>query len=447
MLAFVVACCSPAENPPTLTSAYLTAAREAGSWLLSRALAEGSLVRIPDEVSGAATFSAGLGVGAAGRTLFFLELFYATQEQQWLDAAYDEARAAVAGVEAADPADLQMGLYGGVAGIGFALTEVYRASGDERWRDYAMGMFDRLATAAQRDDEGVRWNPVNDVLVGTAGIGLALLYAHEQLQYPGALELAVDAGNALIRRAEPVGDDLRWLRSEDVPLDLPNFSHGTAGVGYFLAALFPHTGDSRFGRAAGRAAGYVASIADREEGLFLVPYGVPNDGYSTAYDIGWAHGPAGTARLFYLLWVITESPEHGLAVRANALTIAASGMPEATSDPERWTGPFPIDRRFGTSGAATFLLKLHAVAPGPEYTALSDRVMSAILEESRESRAGRFWALPLYGFQGESDEIGIYTGYFYGAAGLGMALLEAHYEQTGRRSRIRLPDDPFPPGR
>ena len=232
-----------------------------------------------------------------------------------------------------------------------------------------------------------------------------------------------------------------------MPLDLPNFSHGTAGVGYFLAALYAETGDSRFLRAAQRAASYVSALADRDGGLFLVPYGVPNEGFTTAYDIGWAHGPAGTARLFYLLWVITEDPEYGSIVHANALTIAASGMPEATADPQRWAGPFRIDRRFGSSGAADFLLKLHAAAPDPRYPLLGERVMSVILEQSRVSRAGRFWPLPLYGFQGDEGEIGIYTGYFYGAAGLGMALLEAHYARIGGRSRVRLPGDPFPPGR
>ena len=121
------------------------------------------------------------------------------------------------------------------------------------------------------------------------------------------------------------------------------------------------------------------SVADRSEGLFLVPYGIPNEGFVTRYDIGWAHGPAGTARLFYRLWQITGRSEYRDVVLANARSIGAAGVPGASSDPEYWSGPFRLDRRFGTAGAAEFLLKLYMATDDSVHFALGREVVDSIL--------------------------------------------------------------------
>ena len=85
--------------------------------------------------------------------------------------------------------------------------------------------------------------------------------------------------------------------------------------------------------------------------------------------------------------------------------------------------------------AATLLLGLALLNAG---------LFTVQLVSQRASRDGgsMWWRVPLYGFQGEGE--GVFTGYFYGSAGLGLALLQAHHAQRGSWPRVRFPDDPFP---
>jgi len=77
----------------------------------------------------------------------------------------------------------------------------------------------------------------NDVISGLAGIGLAFL--DRPLAQDGSLFIGAAAGigDVLIERAKPEGAGLRWEMEEGNPRNLPNFSHGTAGIAYFLAKL------------------------------------------------------------------------------------------------------------------------------------------------------------------------------------------------------------------
>jgi hypothetical protein len=53
--------------------------------------------------------------------------------------------------------------------------------------------------------------------------------------------------------------------------------------------------------------------------------------------------------------------------------------------------------------------------------------------------------LPRYGFQQDGEGDGLYTGFFYGAAGLGLTLLDMHYANAKGRSFVAWPDDAFLP--
>ena len=430
--------CQEAGDPGAATR-YLDAAIRAGRWLESMS-ANGNGAALPDELSGAVA-SASLGTGAAGRAVFFAELFAVSGDSTFLVSAIAAAETAHR-ASAATP--VSYGLYNGLAGVGFALAETAVISGNTELGDHAERTFWRIVDAADLTEQGARWSEVNDVLAGTAGIGLALLYAFEQFGDSAFLRMATRAGDDLLGVAEPLREGgLRWMRGTKTPLDLPNFSHGTAGVGFFMARLGAVSGVARFTEAARGAVAYLELIADRQQGLLLVPYGVPNDGYATPYDIGWAHGPAGTARLYYELWAETDESEMRNRVEASAQTVVASGIPGPSRDSTLWVGPFRIDRRFGTSSAAVFLMDWGSTAQNEIYLESAERVVEDILERATESEEGLFWRLPRYGFQG-GEEDGVFTGYFYGVAGLGLTLLQQHYTQLGDHPTIRLPDDPFP---
>jgi hypothetical protein len=416
------------------SSHYLDAATEVGEWLMAQRNDQGY---IPDEVMADTTHSASLGSGAAGRALFFLELFHATGDSSYLTRAESESDAVFKlTMDAVKRGDLRMGFYNGLAGNIFTLSEMQRALRLDRYRNSLLTLIPLL-------EKGARKEIVNDVIVGVAGIGLVLLHLSDMEENDSLIIFASALGDTLVQRSIPAGSGIHWKRAQDMDFNLPNFSHGTAGIGYFLARLYEVTRQQAYLTRAEQAARYLMDIADREGGLFLVPYGIPNEGFATKYDIGWAHGPPGTARLFYFLWKLTGKEEYREIVAENVRSLGQSGIPGPTRDSLRWTGSFRIDQRFGTSGAATFLLKLQRAGESAGYPDLGRTIVDDLLRRSQHSEAGRYWVLPRYGFQGQRGDDAAYTGYFYGAAGLGFALLEMHYTEVNQVPGFRFPDDPF----
>ena len=75
------------------------------------------------------------------------------------------------------------GLYSGTAGAAFVLEETHRATGDGRYRDAAKQALTMIHARAQKSGAGVAWtgeSATNDIISGSAGIGLFLLWAHRQ---------------------------------------------------------------------------------------------------------------------------------------------------------------------------------------------------------------------------------------------------------------------------
>lgn len=408
---------------------------EVGTWLQAQAAGRQSA---PDRIGGAMS-GPGLGEGASGRALFFAELYAATSDSTFRTSALAESRAALA-MASSDSAGFA--LYRGLSGIAFSLSETGLITDDEGLRHDGRRLFRQIAASAPSLSGG-GWGEVYDLLSGWTGVGLALLYAHAHFGEEAFRHAAVEIGDSLLMVADTVArGQLRWFRDSTGSLDLPNFSHGTAGVGFFLARLGSTTGMERFSSGAAAAVRYLDAVADTAEGLFLVPYGVPNDDYATPYDIGWAHGPAGTARLHYAAWIETASPQVERRLHASAHTLLASGVPGPSADSSIWRGPFRIDRRFGTSGSADFLFDLGQAFGEQAYVDVALQIVDHTLAAASTDPDGLFWSVPLYGFQsGEGNAA--FTGYFYGAAGLGLSLLRAHYAVTGRHQVVRLPDDPF----
>ena len=62
-----------------------------------------------------------------------------------------------------------MGLYDGVAGLGFTLAETWRATGDDKYRKAALNTVRILSEKAGEVGKGVQWNSSTDIISGSAG--------------------------------------------------------------------------------------------------------------------------------------------------------------------------------------------------------------------------------------------------------------------------------------
>ncbi|MCP5050523.1 MAG: hypothetical protein GY940_25385, partial [bacterium] len=409
---------------------YLNHAIDAASWLRSTFVEpeNNELIRWPDDNLKSVTVTENISSGVAGKILFFIELFKATNNKQYLDDARRGAGYLLRRLEetgtTTDAKKPAAGFYGGLAGLGYTLSEAYKVTGDEAYRKGAVEYTQRLHALAVEDEQGVTWNDSNDILNGNAGIGLYLLYAARELKHRPSLELAVKAGKTLLARAVRDKGGLTWKNRVNGKFFLPNFSHGAAGIGYFLATVYQESKQKEFLDAAIAAAAYLEAIAKTEKDVFMVPYGFPDIGWGTPYDTGWAHGPAGTARLFQRLWQVTKEDKWRKRVWQCANGITASGMPGMPGDKEVYgEKPFKIDMRFGQASVARFFMELYTASAKKEYLEYARKLTDDLVGKGKQSEKGLYWPMKRYMFMPDGGKPAEYTGYFYGAVGFGMTLL------------------------
>jgi lantibiotic modifying enzyme len=426
----------------------VAAAADVARWLESTALDAPHGRAFPADAEAKDAPGSDLATGAAGHLLFLIELRRAGGDRKLDDAVRARADYVLASLPAAlDPAAQppQASLYYGVPGMGFALDRAFEATGDRRYRDGALRCVALVHGAAKRDEAGVTWGRFNDVLFGDAGTGLFLLYAARAMRHAPSRDLAADVGRALVARASAERGGLTWRFRKDAEVVLPNFSHGTAGVAYFLTALYRETGRREFLDAALAGARYLEAVAKTDGGAFLVPYGWPNPEWKDLYDVGWAHGPAGTARLFHALGTATGDARWPRLARACAEGVRRSGLP---GPPRQGFGtePFKSDMRFGAAGVAVFYADMYRATGEKNYLDGALAIARDLLARGTRDGTGLRWVYARYPFMEKAGAPAAFTGYLHGAAGFGLTLLACDAAERGRGRSVRLPDDPFGDG-
>ena len=429
----------------TASRPYLEAAIQTADWLDSAGTEREGLRWWPDWAE-ADQVNPTLGSGVGGPILFYLALAKATMDDRYREIALAGGRYLLDTLTAvlADAAHARSpgSLYGGLPGVALTLDAVFHSTGDSAFRRAALATVHRLHQLARSVDDGVEWAPYNDMLFGSAGTGLFLAHAGGDWGHQPSLDLARQIAETLLARAEPAEVGLTWRLRQDRDIYLPNFSHGPAGIGYFLATMSQVLDEPRYLAAAISAGEYLVSIARTDDGGFIIPYSVPNGEFNASWDVGWAHGPAGSARLFYVLWRITGDDRWWDIVARSVVALENSGLPgEPAAEFE--TDRFRIDQRFGQAGVAMFLLDLYQTMGDSAYLVFGREVVDDILAQSTVDLSGRRWTIPQYGFMPAEGDPATFTGYFYGAAGFGLALLRLDGALQGRRWEETLPDNPW----
>jgi hypothetical protein len=148
---------------------------------------------------------------------------------------------------------------------------------------------------------------LNDVTLGTGAVLLGALWA-ERHAVPGARALAERAADVLLAEAEVRPQGLDWLFvprrfRTDEGSEMPNFSHGLAGIAAALAAAGVVLERPDLVDAAARGAAHLVTLADTAAGGFAVPrlVPVPDGRDDDPVTFTWCHGPTGTSLLFLAL--------------------------------------------------------------------------------------------------------------------------------------------------
>jgi uncharacterized protein YyaL (SSP411 family) len=450
-----------ASAPTSDPDSYLAAAKQAAQWIRSAQVPKETGIGWlpdPDHPEKSATIGPDNTIysGGAGIVLFFLELARATGDNSYLK---DAARGAdylaaswqtLPGKQGTSILrDRGLSFDQGLAGTAFALAETWKATGNTHYRDAALAATHALASQAYPAGAGVEWLPSPAVGQG-GGIVLYLLYAGRTFKDDSLLQLAERGGNRTVELAEtdPRGG-VRWQGLPQGPATVaahmppnsyfPNFELGTAGVAFVLARLYEETHQKKFLNAARQGAQHIQSIATLQGDSALVYYREPD--LKNLYYLGYCHGPAGTARLFYQLHKVTGEREYLEWAEKLARGIVRSGVPGKLT-PGYWNVACQC---CGSAAVTDLFVSLWRATGKPQYLDFGRRVADQLIsrEDDLDGKGYRWYQAWT---RVKPWEVNAETGYKIGAAGIGAALLHVHLAMQSRYAALLLPDNPFPRG-
>ncbi len=288
-------------------------------------------------------------------------------------------------------------------------------------------------------DEGA--DAVTDLVLGNAGIALTAVWTGHRL----ADEIMTIASQALVESAVEDASGARWYLREGQVMEMPNYSHGAAGIASALCTAGHRLGRTDWIQTAIRGAEHVIAAADLSDGMripIVIPYG--NVDYDE-YTYTWCHGPTGTSYLFLALHeagVREVSGRAPLDWHAQCLqAVASSGVPRRLR-PGFWDND---GRCCGTAGVGEMYLddaqRQHR-DPGAsgESLRLSGVMADALLDRAITDRAGTRWRFIEH--RNDPPLLPPGTGWMQGAAGIAAFLMRMARVRTHGldAARVTRPD-------
>jgi lantibiotic modifying enzyme len=420
---------------------YLAAAEQVGEWLVSTAERSPRGWFWPVRPGVSPEVDPGLGWGTAAPTLFFVEAFRTTGDERWLTAAREGSRWMEAHLGVSVEAEAGCGLFTGVGGWAVVLSELAAAADDEQASDLAGRVLEVVAARASSAGGGVHWHDLTEILWGTAGVGCLMLTLGVDYLGSAALELAVRAGDWLLTQAEEAPAGIRWslgrayqAERPDDRRRFPNFAHGTAGIGFFLARLAQATGEQRFLDASLAGTEWIMTTVRTDQGTCAAFHHDP--GGTEQFTLGWCHGPPGLGWLFRQLELTTGSADWRGWVRRTARADLASGIPERR-EPGFWDN---VARCCGSAGVAEFFLDLHRLEGRPADLAFAVTLVDDLLDRAISDQSGMRWSN--YEFRLPAPDLPPETSYLQGAPGIGSTLLRLHRHLAGDPWTVSWPHAP-----
>lgn len=385
---------------------------------------------------------AGIYAGAAGIALLYIRLYVISHNGEYLERAKAGVNYVIGqykgkGSFVSDSEYLQgvsVGYLNGPAGGGFVAKELYKVTGENKYRDFALKVADDSILAAKEENGSLSWYGFYGLL-GEGGLILYLVDIYAEFGGEKYLDAASKAANFIEgKKEEAPGGGYRWyvMPTETFPTIgkaggyFPGFEYGAAGCGYILASVYEHTHEEKFLVAARNAAKYILNIANYSEDktAALVRY---NDTYLTdLYYLGVCQGPIGTSRLFFKLYELTGESVYKDFVLQLTDGLLAAGAPTRHS-PGYWrTNCYCC----GAPGMLEHFIHIHKLTGEAKYLDAAYETAEVVIGESTVKDGLRNWYTAWNRHEPFKSEA--YIGLYHGTGGCASALLEfAKYLEDG----------------
>lgn len=262
---------------------------------------------------------------------------------------------------------------------------------------------------------------VNDLTLGTAGVLLGAVWARRR-GLANARELAEVAAEVLMAEAETVPAGVNWLfvsrRFRTEPgRQMPNLSHGLAGIAAALALAGAEFGRPDLTRAAVRGAEHLVTLGQTTAGGFVVPRYLPSDGLDEdEYTYNWCHGAAGTSLLFLALDRAGVTDVAGVAPlvwhRRCLRSVRTSGLP-ARLHPGFWDND---GQCCGTAGVGEVFLDSWHRGGEPDDLEFALHLADTLVERARRDGPHAYWRFTEHRASDPLLPPGV--GWMQGAAGI-----------------------------
>jgi len=258
----------------------------------------------------------------------------------------------------------------------------------------------------------------------------------ERMQVRGADELAALTADLLLSEGEERDTGVYWpfvpvrfLLKDDV--EMPNWSHGQAGIAGTLAAAGIALDRRDLVEAATRGAEHLLSLGDTSDGGLRLPHRIPGQEGLDTFTYSWCHGPTGTSLLFAALdragvsAVGDRSPYDW--ERACLHSLQVSGIPERLH-PGFWDND---GRCCGTAGVGDVVLNVWQRTGRDEDLAFAVTLADAIVDRAMGEGDLVYWRFVEH--RNEDPLNPARPGWMQGAAGISAYLLRlARVLEQGR---------------
>lgn len=393
--------------------------------------------------------------GTAGIAYFYLKLYETTGEERFKNIAQQALDYLVVHwkdlLNQPNPSlsfpIFSQGLYAGIAGIGLTFIEAYELFHDEQTKSALRDIVSYYQITARSTVLGAQWTGSVAVLLD-GGILLFLLSVDESLPELNAKPLIAQAGKAYLAKGKAAENGGLQFDGFDGLADYsaPNFEFGTAGAGYVLLKLYQFTRDQQYLQGAYAAAEYLKQLRYPQKKGYLIPYHLNHDGTPITdnqgkpiFYLSLCHGPSATAKFYYELYK-TDGDAANLEVISQLFDgLESLGAPEQESA-GLWNC---VTVCCGNAGLLHAFIGLYQATAEQRWLDLAKRTAATLLgwEETLDNGASDW---PIAWERVHPDDFSRRIGYFDGAAGIALSLLELYLTEKNTYQWKRLVVDPFP---